>query len=122
MVQSSMRPRVARLLCSVSLALFGVGCAETGAGPVPPAHYALLPFEAAGVDPSIALAIEHAAFFHPECARSGIQVKRVSKEKRFAELLVCGKSRRYQDIAPVVWGESSPNAPTWIEVTSATGT
>jgi len=70
----------------------------------------------------VSLAIANAAFFHPECPPSEVQVQRVSQDRRYAELLVCGTLRRYQDIAPVVSGRStSVDAPTWIEVTSPTG-
>ncbi len=119
-LQPSMRTHLARLLTCLFIALQG-GCAETAAGTVPPASYPLLPFTTpGGVDPSVARAIEHAVFFHPECPSSEVQVTRVSADRRFAELRVCGTVRQYQDIAPVVWNTGAALAPTWIEITSAT--
>jgi len=115
-----MRHLTARLLWSATLALVGVGCAGV-AGTVPASDYALAPEPPPGVSPSVALAMDHAAFFHPECPRSEIQVSRVSADRRFAELVVCGKTRRYQDIAPVIYGDAAPKAPTWIEITPAVG-
>jgi hypothetical protein len=73
-----------------------------------------------GVDPSVSLAVSHAVLSHPECPPSEVQVQRLSQDRRYAELLVCGTIRRHQDITPVVVGRSVV-APTWIEVASPTG-
>jgi hypothetical protein len=72
-------------------------------------------------DPRVQRALDHAAFFHPECPPSRIAVKRMSRSGRYLELDVCGSARRYQDVSAELSGSSTPEvAPTWVDVTADT--
>ncbi len=112
-----------RIAWSTVVLLCAMACATTAPGTLPPARYDRLERAGSlpGVHPNVAIAIQHALFFHPDCPRWEIQVQRVSDDLRFAELRVCGTVRRYQDIAPSISGRGAvTDAPTWIEVTRAT--
>jgi hypothetical protein len=72
-------------------------------------------------DPKVQRALDHAAFFHPECPPSRIVVGRMSRNGRYLELEVCGSVRRYQDVSPELSGNSAPYVdPTWVDVTNET--
>ena len=99
-------------LCGL-VALFAVGCATASAG----SPTAQVP----ATDPKLQRALDHAAFFHPECPPSRIAVKRMSRNGRYLELDVCGAVRRYQDVSPELSGNSAPYVdPTWVDVTTDT--
>ena len=67
-------------------------------------------------------AIEHASFFHPGCAIPEIKVLRLSEDRRYLELAVCGQIRRYQDMTPRSGaGLRAFGELTWVDVTAATG-
>ena len=94
--------------------LVGAGCAVNAAGRTP--------LEQQDYDFATQRAIEHAAFFHPGCRPPEIKVLRLSEDRRYLELSVCGQTRRYQDITPrdSQWARAYFE-PTWVDVTAATG-
>ena len=99
-------------LCALA-ATFAVGCATATAGP-PTA-------QVPATDPKVQRALDHAAFFHPECPPSRIAVRRMSRNGRYLELDVCGAVRRYQDVSPELSAPgSSSYEPTWVDVTADT--
>jgi hypothetical protein len=118
------RHAVARRLCSVLLALAATGCAENAAGLSSPAQPAIRSSPPPAINPSAKPAIEHAAFFYPECPKSAVRVRRLSEDRHYLELVVCGAVRHYQDIAPDVRTRSllDVHEPIWVEVTRASGT
>jgi hypothetical protein len=94
--------------------LLGTGCAVNAAGRTP--------LEQQQYDFSTQRAIEHAAFFHPGCALPEIKVLRLSDDRRYLELSVCGQVRRYQDLTPRTSQYSAAYVePTWVDVTATTG-
>jgi hypothetical protein len=100
------------VLCAL-FAAFAVGCAAGTAG-LPTA-------QVPATDPKVQRALDHAAFFHPECPPSRIAVRRMSQNGRYLELDVCGSVRRYQDVSPELSGNSAPYVdPTWVDVTADT--
>jgi hypothetical protein len=106
-----MAPWAFRLVTAVLIATTATACAVNAAG-----HTT---YEQQRIDESVARAIEHAAFFHPDCSASDIRVKRMSQDGRLLELSVCGTVRRYQDVSPEP--SRSSGGPTWVDVTAATG-
>ena len=99
-------------LCGLAIA-FAVGCATAGAG----GPTAQVP----ATDPRASRALEHAAFFHPDCPPSRITVRRMSRSGRDLEIDVCGAVRRYQDVSPEFSAPGSASFdPTWVDVTNDT--
>ena len=100
------------VLCGLAAA-FAIGCATESPG--------IATAEVPAPDRKVQRAIDHAAFFHPECPPARIAVKRLSASKRYLELDVCGSIRRYQDVSPELSGNSAPYVdPTWVDVTADT--
>jgi hypothetical protein len=67
-------------------------------------------------------AIEQVAFLYPDCPKTELKVARISPDRRYIEVSVCGGVRRYQDISPKnIGGEGGNGAdPVWVDVTAAT--
>ena|SRR5215468_7718384 len=63
-------------------------------------------------------AIEQVAFLYPDCPKTELKVARVSPDRRYIEVSVCGGVRRYQDISPIIGGSGAD--PVWLDVTAAT--
>ncbi len=109
-----MDTRTSRILAAVGVAILVSGCAVNAAGRTP--------LEQQEYDFATQRAIEHAAFLHPGCAIPEINVVRLSEDRRYVELRICGQLRRYQDITPRTTEYTRAySEPTWIDVTAATG-
>jgi len=111
-VRDAMIARTCPALAAVGVAILVSGCAVNAAGRTPAEQH----------DYDTQRAIEHAAFFHPGCAIPEIKVLRLSDDRRYLELAVCGQVRRYQDMTPRNGaGLRAFGDPTWVDVTAATG-
>ena len=106
--------RTCPALAAVGVAILVSGCAVNAAGRTP--------LEQREYDFVTERAIEQAAFFHPGCAIPEIKVLRLSEDRRYLALGVCGQIRQYQDITPRTSKYSRAySEPTWVDVTAATG-
>ena len=109
-----MSARTHPAVAAVAVIFLVSGCAVNAAGRTP--------VEQQEYDFATQRAIEHAAFFHPGCSPAAITVVRLSEDRKYLELSVCGQVRRYQDITPRQTQHSRAYPePTWVDVTAATG-